>query len=473
MANTAIIDFLFNSQGAMKGISEFQEKLSKSVDAIVNSTTGKLGAIGTTILGFASMKSMFQEVQKFADFSTMYDKPVEDISRFNNVMAHFGASTEDTLSTLGQMEDALTELRTNASGAYKSLAARLKIDFIDSTTGRFKDGVTILKQIRGEWGRLSNSAKQDVMNKLGIRLPAVKRYLDASAAEMADVNAHAAKMPIITEKAIRTQQRFQKSLAVVHASFLQIGAVILEALEKPLQYVSKAAKWLSQQSEEVRGAIVGIVASLGMIAPILKAAQFLFGGLWKTFKTFIVIGVGGLKLIGDLLVFALARVIQLITFLAANPLVALFAAIAVMAYLIYANWDKIKAYFGQFMTWIANQAAKLGGIFEGLFHNLVEWIKNILSKIPVIGKMINDELKDQEADVELKQGYQNSVLGRNPPQMSMIPRGGMIGGDTTTNNNQKSSVTNTYNVTFNGVSEAEEINNKFTQVVRQSTTGVR
>ncbi len=114
MANTAIIDFIFNTQGAMRGIDQFKEKLGKSVDAIVNSTSGKLGAIGTTLLGFASVKSMFQEVQKFADFSTLYDKPVEDLSRFNNVLAHFGASTSDTLSTLGQMEDALTELRTNA-----------------------------------------------------------------------------------------------------------------------------------------------------------------------------------------------------------------------------------------------------------------------------------------------------------------------------------------------------------------------
>lgn len=473
MANTAVIDFIFNTHGAMKAIGEFQNKLSRSVDAITKSTASKLGGLGTTLIGFSSVKSMFSELEKFSDFSTMYDKPVQELSRFNNVMAQFGGSTEDVLHTLGNMEDALVELRTNASGAYKQLATRLKIDFFDSKTGKFKDSITILKQIRGEWHKLSDSAKQDVLNKLGLRLPAVKRYLDANNAEMKEALDAAAKMPEFTNKNLNSLKRVKRSLSVIRSSFIQLGAVILEAFEKPIEKFAKAAEWLSQQNEGVRGSILGIVSALGLISPILTTLKFLL----KPFAPLLsLIGiVGRAAFVGILrpLSFVVTLIEVLGRVLVGNSIGLFLAAIAAAGYLVYKNWDRIKAYFSQFVNWLSTQAERMTGVFERLFHNLVEWIKNILGKIPVIGKMINDELKDQEADVELKTGYDKSVLNKAPAEMPMIPRGAMLSGGTTTNNNQRSNVSNTYNVTFNGVSNADEINNKFTQVVRQGTTGVR
>ncbi len=473
MANTAIIDFIFNSQGAMKGIAQFQEKLGRSVDAIVSSAAGKMGALGTALIGFSSVKSMISEVKKVADFSIIYGKNIEAISSFNNLMAQFGGNTEESLQVYGQLQDALTQLRTSASGAYKALATKLQINFWDEATGRFKNSAQILQEIRRNWHRLSEEGKQDALKTLGINMPTVRRYLEASNEEMREAVDLASRMPKLTDKSVKSLQRVERAWAIIRGSFIQVGGVILESLSQPIEYLGQASEWLANQSEGVRSSIVGIVAALGMLAPILKLATFLTSGMGLAFKALGFVAANIFGLLTYLPYFILARFVQLVAFLAANPLIAFFMALAGAAYLVYKNWDEIKAYFTQFIGWIGNQASKLGGIFEGIFHNLVEWIKNILSKIPVIGKMINDELKDQEADAELKQGYQSSVLHKTPAQMSMIPQGSMLSGGTTTNNNQRSSVTNTYNVTFNGITNAEDINNSFTQAVRQGSTGVR
>lgn len=483
MANTAIIDFIFNSQQAMRGISKFKEKLSQTMDAIANSASGKMGALGTALIGFGSIKSMLSEVKKVADFSTIYGKNIEAISSFNNLMAQFGGNTDESLQVYGQLQDALTQLRTSASGAYKALATKLQINFWDETAGRFKNSAQILQEIRKNWHRLSEEGKQDALKTLGINLPAVRRYLEASNAEMMEARKNAADMPKLTEKEVRLLAQTQKSWAIIKASFLQVGGVILVALAKPIEYLGKAAKWLSKQDEGVRTSIVGIIAGLGMLTPLMKTVQLLATGIGWSFNAMASIAGFAIKFLSGALIFLAARIVQIVSFLIANPIIALIAGIAAAAYLIYENWDKIKEYFTLFVDWIKEKATKLSNIFGDIFHGLVEWIKNILSKIPVIGKMISAELKDQEAEVELKETQYRDPLQKLPTDMTMIPRGEMLKTESQTNNNttsnnrtynnQRSNVSTTYNVTFNGVSNAEDINNNFTQIVRQGTTGVK
>ncbi len=103
MANNAVINFLFNSQGAMRELNNFKQKFTSAIDAIENSGIGQFATLGSAIAGAFSIKSFLDYAKAVNDFQTMFEStPAQQIGKFVNSMRMLNRETtsESALSGL-------------------------------------------------------------------------------------------------------------------------------------------------------------------------------------------------------------------------------------------------------------------------------------------------------------------------------------------------------------------------------------
>lgn len=103
MANNAVINFLFNSQGAMRELNNFKQKFTSAIDAIENSGIGQFARLGSAIAGAFSIKSFLDYAKAVNDFQTMFEStPAQQIGKFVNSMRMLNRETtsESALSGL-------------------------------------------------------------------------------------------------------------------------------------------------------------------------------------------------------------------------------------------------------------------------------------------------------------------------------------------------------------------------------------
>lgn len=180
-----------------------------------------------------------------------------------------------------------------------------------------------------------------------------------------------------TENALQLTQNRLGRLAVV------VGSVMLPALNELLDtlapVIDQAAAWAEQNPELVRGILMAVA---GLVAFKLVAASslWLFGGMasgaLKAAEGALMLG-RGLRAV----VPVLSMVGRGAMLLFANPIGLAVAAVAAAAYLLYANWDHVKAWFGDMWealkTMFHGAAQVLQGIVDGDFGAVVDGLKAI------------------------------------------------------------------------------------------------
>lgn len=136
--------------------------------------------------------------------------------------------------------------------------------------------------------------------------------------------------------------------------------------------IPKVQAFIEQNPKLVKWLAAGSVALVGLGAAA-KVIAFGMGGLTSTIN----VAGNAIKFLGNT-IGTMAR------FLMANPILLVIAAIAAAAYLIYKNWDKIKAWF--FNLW---DKVKI------IFSKAMQWIKNLFLNYTPAGLVIKhwDKIK--------------------------------------------------------------------------------
>lgn len=152
----------------------------------------------------------------------------------------------------------------------------------------------------------------------------------------------------------------------------EISDGLVATLKDVVKWV-KSVDWKAVMAD-VRSTLVGIrdlVAWLGGMKNVLIGLGVLFlagpiasilsivGAVWR-FGAGLLALVGGWKAVGKAFAFV-ARLFLL------NPIGFAVTAIATAAYLVYKNWDGIKAWFSKFFTWISDKVKAM-----------TEWFKNLI-----------------------------------------------------------------------------------------------
>lgn len=230
MSNNAIINFLFNSQGAVTELDKFKKSFGNAIDSIKNSAAVKLGALGTIIGGAFSVKEFVEHMKVISDLKTKYQTlmSVADISKFSNLIELLGGTDKEAADILDKTQKALFDLIEMPSKFPEKL--RGVISPIDDLTGKMKTPMQYLKELREvikreDWGEKDIN---NALESLGIYSNATKRFLTLSEEEFTGLENEANKMWVPSDDDIKRMRNFQTAVTRLKNAFRALGGKLLE-----------------------------------------------------------------------------------------------------------------------------------------------------------------------------------------------------------------------------------------------------
>lgn len=277
MSLEAVMTFMVNTKAALKEIKDFKTKVKNATDEMRKNALSSILPAAGAFGGFKALKDVYDTTRKLADFSERFTLPVEDVSRFNNVLSLFGGTTETAVADIGKLEQAIVDLRTTGGGALRTVANQIGLSLYDNE-GKIKGSLEIFESIRDKFKELSEFQQLKVAQELGLDDPATLRMLRASDEEYAKMTAEAEKMNIIGSDTARKVQTLNRLLATMRASWQGIGATVLGVVLKPVEMLSDAMRWLNNQSEDTQKIILGVSAAIFGLAPAISVISYIVNG---------------------------------------------------------------------------------------------------------------------------------------------------------------------------------------------------
>lgn len=168
----------------------------------------------------------------------------------------------------------------------------------------------------------------------------------------------------LEEEAGRRIETTASQLAILKNNFMetamQIGNALIPALKSVVDAVGpiieKVGKFASDHPAVV-AAIVAIAGAVGGIMLALSTAASVAKGLKAVQMAIQGIGVA------------------MNAASATNPILLALTAIALAAYLIIDNWDKIKPWLEKLWKWVKSGFEKFWNVMKGVFNKVVDWMK--------------------------------------------------------------------------------------------------
>ena len=262
------IDFFVNTKQALKSIAEFKKNVSKSFNDVKNSLLGQVGGLATAYFGAKALKGVYDDTMKLVNLSEKWQLPVEQISRFTNTLAMFGGGTDEAISNLESLEQAITDLKTTGGGALKSVANQIGLNLYNAD-GSIKNSLTLLEDLRGKFKTLNKDGQIKVAQELGLASPATLRLLRASDEEYKKLTKDANKFGVVNAKTAQNMIKFQRTITKLKQSFKSLAGTIIEKLQPILDKVADGMEWLANQSDDVKMAIIGIGAGIPVLNGVL------------------------------------------------------------------------------------------------------------------------------------------------------------------------------------------------------------
>ena len=461
----AVISFFVNAESAKKQISDFKGTIKQTATDISQTFIGRFGGIAAIGGGVKALADIYTQTKKLADFSSTFSLPVEEVSRFSNVLSMFGGNTDESINDLKSLQQAITDFKTTSSGALVSVAAQIGLSLTDAD--KAKSSIQLFDDIRAKFKKLSETGQLKVAQELGLSSPATLQMLRASDEEYGKIRKQAEQMNVVNQGTADKVTQLSRILATMKQQWYGVGTVILDFVLKPLQQIGNALAWFNNQSETTRKLFIGISGAMLLFKPAVDVFVFLKSGI--------------VGLIAPLkLVFAL---------IAANPITATIAAIALG--IVY--FDDIKAAMDRFIA--------TGTPFSNFCRGLIDDINLVLTPINKLGEAMGwvaakltggvkkpiEEMTDEEyADQQGISVEQARTIRKNREafkgqlrssgEVSAAQNAQIVNSTVnnsastaTTNNNKTSTVNQTFN--FNGTSD--EMRDKLVSIVKQGATGVR
>lgn len=277
MSLEAVMTFMVNTRSALKEIKDFKAKVKNATDEMRKNALSSILPAAGAFGGFKALKDVYETTRKLADFSERFTLPVEDVSRFNNVLSLFGGTTETAVSDLGKLEQAIVDLRTTGGGALRTVANQVQMSLYDNE-GEIKGSLEMLESLRKNFKKLNPFQQLKAAQELGLDDPAMLRMLRASDEEYAKMTAEAEKMNVIGSDTARKVQTLNRLLATMRASWQGIGATVLGVVLKPVEMLSDAMRWLNNQSEDTQKIILGVSAAIFGLAPAISVISYIVNG---------------------------------------------------------------------------------------------------------------------------------------------------------------------------------------------------
>ena len=271
----ANITLNFNSENALKQAEKTKDKFSDVSNSIKSSFTKTgLSVAGSLLTGF-SMKKAYEETLKLSNLSEKFNLPIEEVSKFNNLMSQFGGNTDITEHFLSNIQNSLIEFATEGSGLFKEFGARIAFSPFNEN-GELKNYKETLLDLKRIYKELDTKGQIRMLDTLEAT-PEIRRYFKASEEEFNKTVESASKMMVITEKQAENTIRLQRTLASIKQSFIGIGASSLEMINPLIDGVDWVLQKFNGLDDSLKKAISSAVALGGTVKAIQFSSSFMSG----------------------------------------------------------------------------------------------------------------------------------------------------------------------------------------------------
>lgn len=414
----AVIELLFNSKAAEKGIQGFASKFGQTINAVKDSATAVLGGFGATIFSGFSAKEAYDEIIKLADASDLLNLDVERVSRFSNQIRALGGSSEDAVGMLKSLDQAIVDVRTSTSGPLKTLAASVGINLAG-----VRDSIDMMEKLRKTYKNLNSSGQKKMLQEMGSFDPSVIRMMQMTEEEYRKMQSEATKYGVITNKDKDTALEMQKAITRISLAFQQFGQNVLPMIVPLIEGIARVLEWIVDLGPNVSQTIFIVGAAFASLAPAIGV----FNSIAK--------GIGLVK----------TAFSALSAFAVANPLLASLMAISAVVMVIANNWETIKT--SAMEAW--------------------EAIKSFGSKIK---NFFSDE---EEKKVVPEPETLKDVKTLSATDMNSLPQNNRDASKTTNIDNSGSGASTIITMNFYGQADPRQMEDGLNRVLRQNAGGVR
>lgn len=284
MAHEAIINFLFNSEGAMREIDNFKSRFSKALDGLAESASGIgkiLGVGGGLTAGFA-VKSMMDHIKLINDLKIAYSEmPIEEIGRFSNALRLMGAAPEEATDALHSMQEVINKAVLEG-GNLPKLMTHLGLRVKDAN-GKTKTAVQLFKELDAaiRKSNLTEEGINEVLKETGLSggaFTAMKRLVTQSDRERAEFEKKLNKFWVPSAEDAKRIQKFSDSINTLKLRFDELGKVLLDlGFQSIIDGINKGIDQFNNASPETQKSIIYIIAALSLLKPALKTLKSLHG----------------------------------------------------------------------------------------------------------------------------------------------------------------------------------------------------
>ena len=353
---------------------------------------GKVEAAGQKLKGISTAAAGLEAALVGAGM-----KAITTADDLNTMAAQTGLSTAEIQKfqyasdridvLLDTMTGALAKMKKNMTGQ-PELWKALGISVTEWSGGPMRNATDVFYQAIDALSKIQNETLRDqvAMQLFGKSADQLAGIIDDGGAALKAYGQEAEDLGLILSDEVlgslnQTNDQIDKAKAQLQAGLLQLGATIAQVLapiiEKLAAFIQKVVAWMQSLTPGQAKLIMIILGIVAVLAPLLMIVGKLITSI-GTIMTMIPMIISSISMIGT-------AVSGLFTFLAANPMVlviaAIIAAVIALTVLIVRNIDTIKAALSQFGAWVGNIFRSIGQAIVNFFSGIVNAVRSMVQAL--------------------------------------------------------------------------------------------
>lgn len=381
-------DAAVSSNAVLSEISAVADKVAGATGKIADKTKALSGAAGG-ILGVA-VGSAFSAGASADDINTLSKQSGFDtatIQSWQYASDRIDVSVNDIIKSAQKMKKNMTSTSSDVNAAWE----RLGISVTDSN-GELRNSTDVFSDVVSALSGVENETERDTlaMTLLGKSADSLAGLIDDGGEAFRNFGQEAKDAGLILDQdALNKANEFNDAIDTLKAkgagTFASIGTeiagMLLPFMDDLGEAVSKALEWLRSLDEDQLKMMGTVLLVIAGISPVFGIISSIASGISSIS--------GAISAVGPVLSALQSGFTSVFSFIAANPIVLLIAAIVALVALIATKGDEIQAMLqkvddflqGVFATdWTTIFGPVLGEVLNGFFANL----KNIWDSVKQI-----------------------------------------------------------------------------------------
>lgn len=347
------------------------DKLSKSAQSVADKTKGISTAAGAALAGIGGMAvnaaktaDELNTLAKQSGFST------EEIQKFQYAADLIDVPADTIIASMKKIRSNMASESAATVEAWDKIGVSVK-----DVDGNLRDANDVFYEALAGLAAIDNETERDVvaMQLFGKNAAELSGVIDDGGAALKAYGEQASELGIILDQDTldslnAVNDQLDQLKANASGQIAKAGAEAMEALmpifEEIIGYLTSALQWIGSLDADTIKLIVTILGVVAAISPI--------AGLIANISS----AVSGFLTFWPKVTGAFSAVTS---FAAANPILVIVAAVAALAALIIANWDKIKPVLDEIVDKVKNGINGVISLINGLINGINKLISGINS----------------------------------------------------------------------------------------------